>query len=177
DYRLLPGNRPLLNALTLPTRVYQGAGIGTAVDDGLLCLQAPRLADTAYAQLAREVLAHSRVPVLLDRSPALVAELGAAGLYWSAARMAAVQCRPVPGQYLFAGGADNASALQAACDAGADFAVLTLPQAGFDWPAWQRLRADVGLPVYAAGGSAAVAMARRHNAQGAAIAASASGCA
>src|SRR5699024_5725591 len=110
-----------------------------------------------------DVLAHSRVPVLLDRSPALVVKLGAAGLYWPAARTANMRWRPLPAQHLFAVDTDNAPALQAACSAGADFAVLTLPQAGFDWPAWQCLRADVGLPVYAAGGVAAVDTARRHN--------------
>src|SRR5699024_12108401 len=39
DYELLPGNRPLLNALMLPWQLSMGAGIaGTERTTGMLCL-------------------------------------------------------------------------------------------------------------------------------------------
>lgn len=175
NYELLPGNRPLLNALTLPRQLRIGADIGdgTGRATHMLCLQAPRLADADYAELVRQVLAQGEAaapPLLLDRSAAMVAELGAAGLYWPACRVAQIRQRPLGPDYLFGVAASDAHEMQAACRAEADFAVLSLPQLPFGWSAWRQLRADFGLPVYAAGvDTTDLDTAREHNAHGIAI--------
>lgn len=179
DWKLLPGNRALLNALALPPRiaivVATAAAMTVTASADLLCLTAPALDDDAYAELARSVLAHvntTGTTVLLDRDAAMVRQLGAGGLYWSARQAAAVSQRPLGPDYLLAVATVGVNDLRAACRIEADFAVLA--QTPFVWSAWQRERADFGLPVYAlaaAADSGAVDVARAHNAHGIAVSA------
>lgn len=172
DWKLLPGNRALLNALALPPRIAIVVATATAMTvtagADLLCLTAPTLDAAAYAERARSVLADANTTgktVLLDRDAAMVRHLGAGGLYWSARQAAAVAQRPLGLDCLLAVAAANANDLHTACRIEADFAVLA--PTPFAWSAWQRKRADFGLPVYALGAAASdVDAARSHNAQG-----------
>lgn len=183
QWQLLPGNQALLNALALPPRITHispsvAADRGRlqellATAPGLLCLQAPTLADKAYAALAQQLLAwlpDPATPLLLDRSATMVGELGAAGLYWPVERLDVEAQRLLGPDYLFGVSVCDAEQLHRACRAAADFAVLAQPGEPFDWPHWRQQRGDVGLPVYAmtyaATSNLDVAQARAHNAQG-----------
>lgn len=194
SYDLLPGNRPIINALRLPDRfsitpdVVSGQGwqswlesLQATLDSGikLLRFRAPGLDDTAYAKRAVDVIAHARdsgAMVLLDRSPAMVTALGADGLHWSAAQAESADSRPVSDAHWFGVSVHDEAELQAAAGLNADFAVLSPVQVTashpqrqpLGWSGWRRLRGDRGLPVYALGGLSAheLETAQAHNAQG-----------
>lgn len=193
DYALLPGNRVIINALRLPDRLAITPDVGTRGRAGwleslqatmnrgisLLRLRAPGLDDASYEALAAQVLVRARaaaVQVLLDRTPEMVQALGAAGLHWSAKRAVRAGARPLCDAHWFAVSAHCAAELQTAVRLDADFATLSPLRTTashprrqpLGWSGWQRLRADLGLPVYALGGLTGqdVATARARNAQG-----------
>lgn len=192
-YDLLPGNQALLNALRLPGRY---AITPSMADSGrrawlqslqatlqrgirLLRLRLPALDDAAYAELAAAVIERAHAvgaQVLLDRSPAMVHQLGADGLHWSAARATEAENRPLTHDYWFAVSVHDPTELQTAARLDADFATLSPLHAtashpkrqALGWAGWQALRADVSMPVYALGGLSAQELktARAYNAQG-----------
>lgn len=193
NYDLLPGNRSILNALRLPhryaitpdmarqSRTAWLEGLKASLDRGiaLLRLRSPSLDDTAYAQLAAQVVAHARgtgAHVLLDRCPEMVHAVGADGLHWSARRTVQATARPVGHDHWFGVSAHDRDELQAAADLNADFATLSPVRAtashperqALGWPGWEHIRADAGLPVYALGGLCGrdLDSARTHNAHG-----------
>lgn len=191
--KLLPGSHAIINALRLPNQLAITPDVASceraawfdALDATLrrnirlLRLRAPALDDAAYAELAAEVVVRARaadVQVLLDRSPVLVRDLGAAGLHWPARRAASVGERPIGLDYWFGVSAHHSAELRAAARLEADFAVLS-PVCATDthperkplqWAGWRQARADLDLPVYALGGLTADDLDKAHacNAQG-----------
>lgn len=190
---LLPATDIILNALFLPQRYLITpdfeprdehawfAGLDAALARGvrLLRLRAPSMEAPAYEHLAARVApraATAGARLLLDHDAAMVTRVGAAGLHWSAARVAAADARPLARPRLFAASAHDANELAAAAALGADFATLSPvrvtpshPEAlGLGWAGWAERRRDQALPVYALGGVGEVdlAQARAHNAQG-----------
>ncbi len=190
-YDLLAANTAIVHALVLPALLAitpdcphadQGpwltaldATLASGVD--LLRLRAPTLDDAAYEALAQRVLARAkRTQVLLDRDAAMAERMGAAGLYWTAARAASAPGRPIARDYWFGVSAHDAGELHTAMAVDADFAVLspvaaTATHPGrppLGWGGWQCERGELGLPVYALGGMSArdLDTARAHNAQG-----------
>ncbi|ROO27242.1 thiamine monophosphate synthase [Salinisphaera orenii MK-B5] len=190
---LLPATDIILNALFLPQRYLITpdfepaherawfAGLDAALARGvrLLRLRAGGLDDRAYERLAERVAppaAAANARLLLDRDAAMVERVGAAGLHWPAARVAAAAARPVARPRLFAASAHDANELAAAAVLGADFATLSPVRAtpshpetlGLGWAGWAERRRDQALPVYALGGVGELdlAEARACNAQG-----------
>ncbi|MGN8197732.1 Nudix family hydrolase [Salinisphaera sp. RV14] len=193
EIELLPATDVILAALALPrhyliTPRLTGADRDAwfaALDEALrrgtrlLRLRDPDLSATRYARLAAAVIARAHrhgALVLLDRDADMVNALGADGLHWSAARIAAARGRPVARELWFAASAHDASELDAAIAAGADFATVspvavttTHRQAEpLGWPGFENQREDRALPVYALGGLeiADEGDALAHNAQG-----------
>lgn len=193
DPAALPASDVILNALTLPERYvipppvdstapddwYARLRLSLARNKSLIRLRQTTLDDTAYESLARQVVAiadQADAGVLLDRDPAMVARVGAAGLHWPARQLATNSQRPVGNEYWFAVSAHDRLELERAEVMGADFATLspvqptaTHPEAtSLGWQRWQELRADLALPVYALGGVDETHLSSAHaaNAQG-----------
>ena len=194
EYELLPANGPLVTALRLPPVYVISPAFGgdeqafiraaqTTVQTtaqagaGLLRLRAPQLNDEDYARLASGLRnARPDAALMLDRDPAMVEHLNAAGLHLPAARLGQISARPVPADRWFAVSCHNRHELEQAQAAGADFAVLSPvkptashPQAEpLGWAKFQSLRELLPLPVYALGGLTRddLPAARHHGAQG-----------
>ncbi len=169
----LPTVAPIVRALTLPahyvfTRADADAdaivaGLPQLPAGALLRLRLPALDAHSYrsvaAAVAPEVTA-AGLRLVLDREPALVAELGAAGWHARAEwlRQPNLGAGPTPGLRLAS--VHNADELQRAQALGFDAAVLgpVLPTAshpgaaGLGWRGVEALNAYAGLPVYAIGG-------------------------
>ena len=173
DYDLLAADGPIVDALCLPLHyVFTPpllaptellARMSALPRGALLRLRLPQLDDLAYESLARQAIAEAArlgLQVILDRDPAQVAALGAAGWHGSAARLQAMRARPLGDGYWVAGSAHDAAQLRHLHSIGADFAVLgpvqataTHPlQTPLGWDGFQSLTLDCGLPVYAIGG-------------------------
>lgn len=184
---LLPTVEPIQRALTLPrTLVFTPpvidaaallAGLPHLPARCLLRLRCPGLGESAYSDLARTVLLAATalgIAVLLDRDPAQVAALGAAG--WYATSAALMRCAERPAAGLALASVHDAPQLAQAQSLGFDAAVLgpvqpTASHPGaptLGWPGFAALRADLPLPVYAIGGVGAEdwPAARAANAQG-----------
>lgn len=169
-------NQPIVTAARLPDRYLITpepagsvadflAGLDQALASGirLLQLRAHSLGESAYADLARRVVAHLRgrpVRLLLNAAPALALELGT-GLHLSARRLRGMAARPplAQGQWL-AASCHSPVELRQAVDRGADFAVLgpvmptpSHPEAeGIGFDGLHAMLREVPLPVYALGG-------------------------
>jgi 8-oxo-dGTP diphosphatase len=98
------------------------------------------------------------------------------GLHLTSAQLMALQSRPLAARLPVSASCHNLEQLQHAQSLGLDFVVLgsvnktaSHPDiAPMGWDAWQKLRAEVSLPIFAIGGLglADVAIARQHGAQG-----------
>jgi 8-oxo-dGTP diphosphatase len=129
----------------------------------LLRLRLPQAADEQYqaaARLLAPACGERGIRLILDRDPALVEQLDAAGWHASSSRLRQLDARPLPhGRWMLAS-AHDAQELALARSLGADAAVLapvlasaSHPGAGFlGWTGAARLAAEAGLPVFALGG-------------------------
>lgn len=172
---LLAADRPIVNALRLPSRLIVtpvGAdaaslrtGLARLPAPALLRLRLPDLPDEAYGALARELAprcAARGLSLLVDRSPERVVEWGAAGWHGPAAAIRSLRARPVPTDRWFGASCHDEAELAAAAALGADFSVLgpvrgtgTHPAApALGWETFARLARGAGMPVYAIGGLA-----------------------
>lgn len=135
DWMLFEADRPIVTALRLADE-YAFTPDGLDADtliaavrhwppQRLLRLRQTQLDDRAYAALAARLIAAAPngCRLLLDRDPAMVAELGAWGWHATAARLATLAERPADAGYCLASCADRAGVLRAR-DLGFDAAVL-----------------------------------------------------
>ena len=177
-WALLAADRPIVAALRLPPQlVFTPSRLplaGPAVDGPhLLRLRLPGVADAAYHGQARALDPRGLV---LDRDPAMVGALGAAGFHATAAVAAALRARPVSARHWFGVSCHDAADLARARALGADYAVLgplrpTATHRGaatLGWEGFAGLAIGAGLPVYAIGGLGPQDLdaAWRHGAQG-----------
>ena len=153
------------------------AGLAELPSRAWLRLRLPTLDDAQYEAVARQLLpvAQARgIQLLLDRDPAQVLTLGAAGWHGSSAALMQLAQRPaVP---LAVASVHDAAQLAQASALGFDAAVLgpvlpTTTHAGaatLGWQGFAAIRGEVALPVFAIGGldAAQLADARAANAQG-----------
>lgn len=145
----------------------------------LVQLRAKTLSPPAYAELAREVVARCRASgtrVLVNAPPSLATEVGAAGMHLTAARLMALEARPLPPDYGVAASCHDEHELRHACRIGVDFVVAApvrktashpaAPTLG--WAGLRRLTELATVPVYALGGMTAsdLPTAWEHGAQG-----------
>lgn len=190
DYDLLPANRPLVAAVRLPARYAITGALASINVAGGPPRDAPASARTAFVQSAEALLAAGirllrlrdwslddadyedlaiavqaraaahGAALMLDRDPAMLARVGAAGLHWSAARAAVHEGRPVDRACWFGVSCHDRAELRTALAAGADFATLSPvavsashPQRpALGWEGFARARRHLALPVYALGG-------------------------
>ncbi|MFT4045490.1 MAG: Nudix family hydrolase [Solimonas sp.] len=188
EYPILAADGPIIAALRLPAHyVFTPpqisvtallAGLPALPRGALLRLRLPTLTDAAYRAVAAEVVAAAVAPalrVIVDRDPALVGQVGAAGWHANAAALAAVSARPAGLPLCFAS-AHTLDELRRAAALGFDAAVLGTVRPSASHPgepglgtaraaAWTQ---QAGLPVYWLGGMvpADVDETRRHYAQG-----------
>jgi len=184
-------NRPIVTAARLPshylvtpephdTTVFLNrleallaAGIG------LVQLRAKSLEQRAYAILAGQAMAlckESGAQLLLNASPDLAQELGAAGVHLTGARLMALTERPLSSEKWVSASCHNVQELDHACHIGVDFVVVapvlttaSHPRAlPLGWGGVQVLTDRSVVPVYALGGMklADVVVAWDHGCQG-----------
>jgi len=152
-------------------------GVQAAVDAGIrrVQLRTPKAGDRAA--LARDAVDRlgRQAELLLNRDIALARELGV-GVHLGSEQLQQLRQRPLPESVLVGASCHDLAQLQAAQRLGCDFAVLGPVQATashpaatpLGWAAFEQLREQVSLPIYAIGGVAAAGIdtARRHGAQG-----------
>jgi 8-oxo-dGTP diphosphatase len=171
---LLPANAPILDALRLPS-VYAitnlqemggelfFAGLRQALERGLRLVQVreKHLAPAELEAFAREVIAICRpygARVLLNGTPEMAQQVGADGVHFSSAGLAALPARPAG--LLCAASCHNVEEMRRAAELGFDFVLLspvmtTLshPQVQpLGWEKFASMIAEFSLPVYALGG-------------------------
>ena len=173
DYPLLGADGPIVSALRLP-RDYvftpEGideasiiAGMALLPKAALLRLRQPKLSETEYKALAARLLPTCQrlgLLLMLDRDPAMVVELGAAGWHASAIALQDQTSRLLPEAFWFAASVHNEAELAQAKNAGADFLVVgsvnstpSHPQgAVLGWSGFHALADLANRPVYAIGG-------------------------
>lgn len=189
DLDLLPTVAPIIRALRLPPQyVFTRpdatlpellGGLSRLPRGALLRLRLPGRAERDYRALAAALLPAVRaagLALILDRDPAMVAELAADGWHASSAALKRLSRRPVAADRWFGASVHAAEELRAAQRLDADFAVLgplfetaTHPGAeGIGWDGFVARRGAAGLPVYALGGldPGDLPAARQHGAQG-----------
>lgn len=173
DYPLLGADGPIVAALRLshdyvltPDGISEAAlfaGLPALPKGALLRLRQPSLGEMAYSALAARLAPACRelgLQLMLDRDPAMVTELGAAGWHASAAALKSHATRPVPEGIWFAASVHNEAELVQAQDAGADFLVAgsvhptpSHPQGEvMGWSGLSALADKANRPVYAIGG-------------------------
>ncbi len=129
----------------------------------LLRLRRPTLDDATYGIEAQQLAAACRkleLGLIVDRDPAQVELLDAAGWHANSAALARLQGRPLPQQRWCLASTHDAQQLAQARRAGMDAAVLAPVQptrshpgtAALGWPRFGTLTGSAGLPVYALGG-------------------------
>lgn len=183
EYDLLAADAPIISALRLPVDcvftpvdmqpVQVLKALPTLPVGALLRLRLPGLGAAAYEALARRTIDEGRehrLQVILDREPAQVAALGAAGWHGSAASMESLSGRPLDASYWIGGSAHDAGQLDRWRRLGADYAVLgpvcaTASHPGAQTLGWTGFESQVrnsGLPVFAIGGLGPRDHARAH---------------
>lgn len=187
-YSMPPADLPVVAALRQADRYLvtpeplAGAaawldGLQAAIDGGIrrVQLRTPQAGDRGG--LARDAVDRvgRHAELLLNRDIALAAELGV-GVHLGSEQLLQLERRPMPESVLVGASCHDLPQLQAAQRLGCDFAVLGPVQATashpgatpLGWDAFERLREQVSLPIYAIGGLAAVDIgtARRHGALG-----------
>ncbi len=171
--QVLPTVGPIARALTLPVDyVFTSpqasleavtAGLSRLPAAALLRLRLPALEDADYERLAQALAPRcvaAGVRLVLDRDPAQVQRLGAAGWHATASRLAGLTQRPLPPELLCLASCHRRADLQKARLLGFDAAVLgpvqptpSHPgQAGIGWNAFAEQIEGLPLPVYAIGG-------------------------
>ena len=172
-WKLLAADRPIVSALRLPAHYvftppqaeaeWIGSRLKGLPPHALLRLRLPGLPDADYEALAQRLLPQCRshnLRLILDRDPAMVARLGAAGWHAPARVLKDLQSRPLPSDCWTAASCHSADELARVRKLGLDFAVLgavsktaTHPaQSGLGWAGFGMLMRNAGLPVYAIGG-------------------------
>lgn len=187
-YSMPPADLPVVAALRQPDcylvtpEPVHGAeawldGIAKAAESGIrrIQLRTPAAAD-------RQALARSAVQrfgreleLLVNRDIELARALGV-GVHLGGEQLLSLAARPLPASLPVAASCHDLTQLQAAQRLGCDFAVLGPVQATathpgtvpLGWEAFEQLREQVSLPIYAIGGLAVpdIGTARRHGALG-----------
>ncbi|MCC7635856.1 Nudix family hydrolase [Stenotrophomonas rhizophila] len=151
--------------------------LAQAVAAGVSRVQLRTPSSPARVALAEQAIgAHrGRVQWLLNRDIELARRLGV-GVHLGSEQLLQLQARPLPAGQLVAASCHDLAQLQAAQRLGCDFAVLGPVQASashpdappLGWEAFEALREQVSLPLYALGGLHPndIEQARRHGAQG-----------
>lgn len=191
-YRDFPAaNRPIVTAARLPSVYLVTPEPGDTVEfldrlESLLAagirlvqLRAKTLEPAAYSKLARQVVplcAGAGARLLLNASPALAEELGAAGVHLTGAGLMALKERPLSREQWVAASCHSSEELDHACRIGVDFVVVapilataSHPEARpLGWQNLQRLSERATVPVYCLGGMALkdAATAWEHGCQG-----------
>ena len=191
-YSMPPADLPVVAALRHPDRYlitpepdtddaasHQDwyARLARALDAGVRRIQLRTPTSAARIQLAEQAVSRHRGQVqwLLNRDVELARRLGV-GVHLGAEQLLQLEARPLPADQLVAASCHDLAQLQAAQRLGCDFAVLGPVQATashpdatpLGWEAFDALRAQVSLPIYALGGLHPddITQARRHGAQG-----------
>ncbi len=187
-YSMPPADLPVVAALRQPDcylvtpEPLQGAedwlaGIERAVASGVRRIQLRTPAATDRQALARSAVQRvgREVELLVNRDIELARALGV-GVHLGGEQVLALQGRPLPAALPVAASCHDLAQLQAAQRLGCDFAVLGPVQATathpgampLGWQAFEQLREQVSLPIYAIGGLgvADIEIARRHGALG-----------
>ncbi|MBT2768244.1 Nudix family hydrolase [Stenotrophomonas sp. ISL-67] len=191
-YSMPPADLPVVAALRHPDRylitpepdtdedaAHQDwyARLARALDAGVRRVQLRTPTSAARIALAEQAVARHRSGVqwLLNRDIELARRLGV-GVHLGGEQLLQLETRPLPAGQLVAASCHDLAQLQAAQRLGCDFAVLGPVQATashpgaapLGWEAFDALRAQVSLPIYALGGLGAddIVQARRHGAQG-----------
>lgn len=187
-YSMPPADLPVVAALRQPDRYLVTpepaedaqawlSAIDAAIQGGIrrIQLRTPQSADRQ--SLARRVAeCHGRhADLLINRDIALARELRL-GVHLGSEQLLSLQARPLPESVPVAASCHDLAQLQAAQRLGCDFAVLGPVQstashpgaAALGWEAFEQLREQVSLPIYAIGGMGAcdIETARRHGALG-----------
>ncbi len=191
-YSMPPADLPVVAALRHPDRYlvtpelegnHEAAQqdwlqrLAQALDAGVRRVQLRTPASEARVALAETVIrTHGkRAQWLLSRDIALARRLGV-GVHLGGEQLLELEQRPLPADQLVAASCHDLAQLQAAQRLGCDFAVLGPVQATashpgvapLGWDAFEQLREQVSLPLYALGGMGPddIQQARRHGAQG-----------
>lgn len=191
-YSMPPADLPVVAALRHPDRylitpepdtdedaAHQDwyARLARALDAGVRRVQLRTPTSPARIQLAEQAVSRHRSGVqwLLNRDIELARRLGV-GVHLGGEQLLQLEARPLPADQLVAASCHDLLQLQAAQRLGCDFAVLGPVQATtshpetapIGWEAFETLRAQVSLPIYALGGLHPddITQARRHGAQG-----------
>lgn len=176
EYPLPAADRPIVTALSLPASyLITGDGaeqpspflarLSVALEQGqrLIQLRAPGLTEQAFRQLSASALTLCNAfnaRLLLNSTPGMVVDTGAAGVHLNSRRLMAQQERPLSKVQLVAASCHSLEELQHAELIGVDFAVLSPvlktashPEAtAMGWAVFSRLVDEVSIPVYALGG-------------------------
>lgn len=188
-YPMPPADRPVVAALTQPSRYLVTPGLGgggqaaflaaveRALADGIRRLQL-RVRGDDLPLLAREVKRRCDqvdAQLLVNRDIGLARELGC-GVHLGSEQLPALSGRPLPASQLVAASCHDAAELARAEALGLDFAVLGpvartpghAERRPMGWEGFAALREAVSLPIYGLGGlgTADLERARRHGAQG-----------
>lgn len=166
-WKLLAADAPIVKALRLPSQLVftppelpaDFARRAARLPVSLLRLRLPQATNTQYRERARS-LAEAGLKPMLDRDPAEVAALDAAGFHATSAVLRELRRRPVPQDKWFGASCHDAADLARALEVGADYAVLgpvqgTASHPGappLGWDGFAALATGAGLPVYAIGG-------------------------
>jgi len=187
-YSMPPADLPVVAALrqadrylVTPEPVAGAAawldGLAAAVEGGIRRVQLRTPQAGARAVLARDAVDRvgRQAELLLNRDIALARELGV-GVHLGSEQLLQLERRPLPDSVRVGASCHDLPQLQAAQRLGCDFAVLGPVQATashpgatpLGWEAFERLREQVSLPIYAIGGlgAADIGTARRHGALG-----------
>jgi len=191
-YSMPPADLPVVAALRQPDRYLitpepeaeddssHRAWLGRvaqALEGGIRRVQLRTPSSAARAALAERVVQQHgpRTQWLLNRDVDLARRLGV-GVHLGSEQLLTLSERPLPADQLVAASCHDLAQLQAAQRLGCDFAVLGPVQATashpaaapLGWAAFEALREQVSLPLYALGGLGVddIAEARRHGAQG-----------
>lgn len=186
--RLLPANRPIVNALCLPSRYAitppelsdpDAFARGLAPGSSPLVQLRPspaQLKDLSWLRRMRDVARAAGVAVMLNGSPSQAARLGFDGAHLNSRRLQQLRRRPAGLHGWLAASCHNAAELALAARLPVDFAVLSPVRAtpshpghgALGWDGFAALVAEAPFPVYALGGMtpADVKTAREHGGQG-----------
>ena len=166
-------NRPIVSAARLPDRYLITPEPAPDFLDRLehafarglklVQLRAKTLDTAAYTELAQTVCrlaADYSAQVLLNAEPALVRDVGAAGVHLTSDRLLALPSRPLPPELWVAASCHSVDELAHAARIGVDFAVVgpvqptaSHPgQAHLGWAGLRSLTEAATLPVFALGG-------------------------
>lgn len=186
---LLPTVAPILRCLKIPAHYvftppaasagFLLARLAQLPPGALLRLRQPALDDAAYERVARQLAPACRaagLALMLDRDPALVERVDAAGWHATGEALSRLHARPLDAARVVIASVHDEAQLTAAQAIDAEAAVLgpvrptpTHPGAtGLGWARFAALRGKAPLAVYAIGGLGAVDLpeARAHGAQG-----------